>query len=47
MKKEYIAPDSHVIMINETAPLLGSDEIRITDAGFEVGFGEDNVDEGN
>ena len=58
MKKEYIAPDSRVIIMNITSPLLSDSEwddpvsephgdIRDTTDGFEASFGEDDVDVGN
>lgn len=53
MKKEYKAPDSRVIVMKATSPLLvesqmGQDgDLRVTIFGFEGSFGEDDVDEGN
>ena len=47
MKKEYKAPYFRPRLMTAIEPLMTSADIRDTDTGFEAGFGEDDVDEGN
>lgn len=46
-KKEYKAPYFRARYMTAIEPLMTSADIRDTDTGFEAGFGEDDVDEGN
>ena len=47
MKKEYKAPYFKPRFMTAIEPLMVSGDIRDTNEGFEAGFGEDDVDEGN
>jgi hypothetical protein len=46
-KKEYKAPYFRARYMKAIEPLMASWDIRDTENGFETGFGEDDVDEGN